>query len=151
MFDEYLNPPPCVDPQVPPVIAPEPIVSTDTPSSTTIDQETPSLFIPLGVQEPEHDIEVVHMDNNPYVDFSSPKLSSEESSSQIVILNNDSCIALSTFTDADHAGCQDTRKSMSGSMQLLGDRLEQVENRVVELYFVRTEYQLADIFTKPLA
>ncbi|GKE09248.1 retrovirus-related pol polyprotein from transposon TNT 1-94 [Tanacetum coccineum] len=28
---------------------------------------------------------------------------------------------------------------------------EQVENRVVELYFVRTEYQLADIFSKPLA
>ncbi|GKF44050.1 hypothetical protein Tco_0130602 [Tanacetum coccineum] len=27
---------------------------------------------------------------------------------------------------------------------------EQVENRVVELYFVRTEYQLADIFTKAL-
>ncbi|GJR83747.1 hypothetical protein Tco_0154532 [Tanacetum coccineum] len=27
---------------------------------------------------------------------------------------------------------------------------EQVENGVVELYFVRTEYQLADIFTKPL-
>ncbi|GKC87783.1 retrovirus-related pol polyprotein from transposon TNT 1-94 [Tanacetum coccineum] len=27
---------------------------------------------------------------------------------------------------------------------------EQVKNRIVELYFVRTEYQLADIFTKPL-
>ncbi|GKC56795.1 hypothetical protein Tco_1084393 [Tanacetum coccineum] len=27
---------------------------------------------------------------------------------------------------------------------------EQVENEVVELYFVNTEYQLADIFTKPL-
>ncbi|GKE35610.1 hypothetical protein Tco_1454932 [Tanacetum coccineum] len=27
---------------------------------------------------------------------------------------------------------------------------EQVENVVVELYFVRTEYQLADIFTKAL-
>ncbi|GJU39569.1 hypothetical protein Tco_1192526 [Tanacetum coccineum] len=27
---------------------------------------------------------------------------------------------------------------------------EQVENRIAELYFVRTEYQLADIFTKPL-
>ncbi|GJX61494.1 hypothetical protein Tco_0294394 [Tanacetum coccineum] len=26
---------------------------------------------------------------------------------------------------------------------------EQVENGIVELYFVRTEYQLADIFTKP--
>ncbi|GJU93432.1 hypothetical protein Tco_1318188 [Tanacetum coccineum] len=28
---------------------------------------------------------------------------------------------------------------------------EQVENGIVELYFVRTEYQLADIFTKPLS
>ncbi|GJS31616.1 hypothetical protein Tco_0492236 [Tanacetum coccineum] len=28
---------------------------------------------------------------------------------------------------------------------------EQVENGVVELYFIRTEYQLADVFTKPLA
>ncbi|GKA31444.1 retrovirus-related pol polyprotein from transposon TNT 1-94 [Tanacetum coccineum] len=27
---------------------------------------------------------------------------------------------------------------------------EQMENEIVELYFVRTEYQLADIFTKPL-
>ncbi|GJZ53349.1 hypothetical protein Tco_0608234 [Tanacetum coccineum] len=27
---------------------------------------------------------------------------------------------------------------------------EQVENGIVELYFVWTEYQLADIFTKPL-
>ncbi|GJZ63767.1 retrovirus-related pol polyprotein from transposon TNT 1-94 [Tanacetum coccineum] len=76
-----------------------------------------------------------------------------------------------------HAECQDTRKSTSGSAQFLGDRLvnwsskkqkstaisntkhidvryyfikEQVENDVVELYFVRTEYQLADIFTKAL-
>ncbi|GJU17123.1 retrovirus-related pol polyprotein from transposon TNT 1-94 [Tanacetum coccineum] len=97
----------------------------------------------------------------------------------------DSCIALTAFEDADHAGCQDTRKSTSGSMQLLGDRLiplyydnksaialccnnvqhsrskhidirhhfikEKVENGVVKLYFVRTKYQLADIFTKPLA
>ncbi|GJR26634.1 hypothetical protein Tco_1102866 [Tanacetum coccineum] len=65
--------------------------------------------------------------------------------------SKDSCIALTAFADADHAGCQDTRKSTSKSMHLLGDRLEQVENGVVELYFVKTEYQLADIFTKPLA
>ncbi|GKB24887.1 reverse transcriptase domain-containing protein [Tanacetum coccineum] len=100
MFDEYLNPPPCVDPQVPAVIAPEPAVSTGTPSSTTIDQdapssstsqttqETPPPVIPLGVEEADHDIEVAHMDNNPYVDFLIPEPSSEESSTQVVIPNN---------------------------------------------------------------
>ncbi|GKB48906.1 hypothetical protein Tco_0899659, partial [Tanacetum coccineum] len=74
---------------------------------------------------------------------------------------------------ADHAGYQDTRRSTSGSAQFLGDKLvswsskkqtstsissieaeyiaiEQVEKGVVELYFVRIEYQLADIFTKAL-
>ncbi|GJZ99836.1 retrovirus-related pol polyprotein from transposon TNT 1-94 [Tanacetum coccineum] len=83
--------------------------------------------------------------------------------------SKDSAIALTAFADVDHAGCQDTRHSTSRSMQLLGDRLaswsskspldeittyhfikEQVENGVVELYFVRTEYQLANIFTKAL-
>ncbi|GJY94005.1 retrovirus-related pol polyprotein from transposon TNT 1-94 [Tanacetum coccineum] len=90
----------------------------------------------------------------------------------------DSSIALTSFSDADHAGCQDTRPSTSGSMQFLGDRLvswsskrqksaaissrkhidiifhfikEHVENGVIELYFVNTKYQLADIFTKALA
>nr|GEV60289.1 ribonuclease H-like domain-containing protein [Tanacetum cinerariifolium] len=142
----------------------------------------------------------------------------------------DSSIALTAYVGADHAGYQDTRRSTSGSMQLLGDRLviwsskrqksatissteaeyialsgccaqviwmtsqltdygigfnkipmycdnksaialccnnvqhsrskhidirfhfikEQVENGVVEPYFVNTEYQLADIFTKVL-
>ncbi|GKA89051.1 retrovirus-related pol polyprotein from transposon TNT 1-94 [Tanacetum coccineum] len=142
----------------------------------------------------------------------------------------DSSITLTAYADADHAGCQDTRRSTSGSMQLLGDRLiswsskrqkstaissteaeyiamsgccaqilwmrsqltdyglgfnkipmycdnksaialccnnvqhsrlkhidirfhfikKQVENGVVELYIVNTDYQLADIFTKAL-
>ncbi|GKD42323.1 retrovirus-related pol polyprotein from transposon TNT 1-94, partial [Tanacetum coccineum] len=35
----------------------------------------------------------------------------------------DSSIALTAFADADHAGCHDTRRSTSGSMQFLGDRL----------------------------
>nr|GEY02930.1 copia protein [Tanacetum cinerariifolium] len=146
------------------------------------------------------------------------------------IENGDSSVALTAFTDADHAGCQDTRRSTSGSLQFLGDRLiswsskrqksaaissieaeyialfgccaqilwmrsqltyyglgfnkipmycdnksdialcynnvqhyrskhidiryyfikEQIENGVIELYFVNTEYQLADLFTKAL-
>ncbi|GJS17958.1 retrovirus-related pol polyprotein from transposon TNT 1-94 [Tanacetum coccineum] len=54
-----------------------------------------------------------------------------------------------------------TRRSTSVSVQFLGDKSkhidvryhfikEHVENSVVELYFVKTEYQLADIFTKAL-
>nr|GEY73836.1 retrovirus-related Pol polyprotein from transposon TNT 1-94 [Tanacetum cinerariifolium] len=35
----------------------------------------------------------------------------------------DSSIALTAFADADHAGCQDTRCSTSGSLKFLGDRL----------------------------
>nr|GEV30706.1 hypothetical protein [Tanacetum cinerariifolium] len=116
----------------------------------------------------------------------------------------DSSNALTAYADVDYVGFQDTRRSTSGSMQLLRDRLvswsskrqksvaissteaeyiamsdccsqvlwmrsqlidyglgfnkilifhfikEQVENGVVELYFVYTEYQLADIFTKAL-
>ncbi|GKC38404.1 hypothetical protein Tco_1050788 [Tanacetum coccineum] len=114
--------------------------------------------------------------------------------------SKDTGMSLTAYADADHAGCQDTRRSTSGSVQFLGDKLvswsskkqkstaissteaeyislsgaialccnnvqhsrakhidvryhfikEQVENGIVELYFVRTEYQLADIFTKPL-
>ncbi|GKF13562.1 hypothetical protein Tco_0055024 [Tanacetum coccineum] len=81
---------------------------------------------------------------------------------------------LTAFSDADHAGCVDTRKSTSGGIQFLGDKLvswmskkqdctamssaeaeyvalsascAQVENGIIEPYFVRTEYQLADIVT----
>nr|GEV30615.1 copia protein [Tanacetum cinerariifolium] len=144
--------------------------------------------------------------------------------------SKDTGMSLTAYADADHAGCQDTRRSISGSAQFLGDKLvswcfkkkkctamssteaeyialsgcyahilwmhlqltdygfqfnktplycdnkslialccnsvqhsrakninvryhfikEQVENGIVELYFVRTEYQLADIFSKPL-
>nr|GEW05962.1 retrovirus-related Pol polyprotein from transposon TNT 1-94 [Tanacetum cinerariifolium] len=35
----------------------------------------------------------------------------------------DSSIDLTAYADADHAGCQDTRRSTSGSMQLLRERL----------------------------
>ncbi|GJU57396.1 retrovirus-related pol polyprotein from transposon TNT 1-94 [Tanacetum coccineum] len=49
LFDELLNPPSSVDHPAPKVIAPiaevvapEPVVSTDSPSSTTVDQDAPS-------------------------------------------------------------------------------------------------------------
>nr|GEW55820.1 hypothetical protein [Tanacetum cinerariifolium] len=94
MFDKYLNPPPYVDPQVLAVSAPELVVPISIPSSTTIDQdapststsqthpETPSLVIPLGVEEVDHDIKVSHMDNNPSIEFPILEPSSEESSTQ---------------------------------------------------------------------
>ncbi|GJX39769.1 retrovirus-related pol polyprotein from transposon TNT 1-94 [Tanacetum coccineum] len=100
----------------------------------------------------------------------------------------DSFITLTAYADADDAGCQDTRRSTSGSAQFLdyGFKFnkiplycdnksaialccnnvqhsrdkhidvhyhflkEQVDNGVMEQYFVRTEYQLSDNFTKAL-
>ncbi|GJT69073.1 hypothetical protein Tco_1028359 [Tanacetum coccineum] len=37
--------------------------------------------------------------------------------------SKDTNIALTAYADADHARCQDTRRSTSGSAQFLGDRL----------------------------
>ncbi|GJV48487.1 retrovirus-related pol polyprotein from transposon TNT 1-94 [Tanacetum coccineum] len=113
-------------------------------------------------------------------------------------LNGDTLKYLTgTYADADHAGCQDTRRSTFGILcsspwmmitafamaldsikfqctvdnkspmpyaannsfniphQNIFDTYaifikDQVENGVVEIYFVNTEYQLADIFTKAL-
>ncbi|GKC66511.1 hypothetical protein Tco_1099109 [Tanacetum coccineum] len=78
----------------------------------------------------------------------------------------DSGFELTAFSDADHTGCIDTRKSTSRGIQILAISIscnpmhihtryyfikEQVENGIIELYFVRTEYQLADMFTKALS
>nr|GFB81396.1 hypothetical protein [Tanacetum cinerariifolium] len=114
----------------------------------------------------------------------------------------DTGFELTAFSDSDHAGCLDSRKSTSGRIQFLsGDKLvswsskkqdyygfhfdkismycdskaaiaiscnpvqhlrtkhidaryhfikEKVEKGIVELFFVETEYQLADLFTKAL-
>nr|GEU54456.1 hypothetical protein [Tanacetum cinerariifolium] len=84
LFDELLTPSPSVDPPAPKVIAPIADVippveaeSTGSPSSTTVDQDAPSLsksqttletqspVIPQDVEEDIHDIEVVHIGNDP--------------------------------------------------------------------------------------
>nr|GFA17077.1 uncharacterized mitochondrial protein AtMg00810-like [Tanacetum cinerariifolium] len=88
----------------------------------------------------------------------------------------DTDFELTAFLDSDRAGCLDSRKSTSGGIQFLGgDKLfnwsskkrttlqclqqkpnitlkkEMVENGIVKLFFVGTEYQLADLFTKALS
>nr|GEU79601.1 retrovirus-related Pol polyprotein from transposon TNT 1-94 [Tanacetum cinerariifolium] len=62
----------------------------------------------------------------------------------------DSGFELTGFLDADYMGCKETFKSTSGGAQFLGERLEHVEKGTTELYFVKTGYQLADLFTKAL-
>ncbi|GJS17298.1 hypothetical protein Tco_0411770 [Tanacetum coccineum] len=76
MFDEYFNPSPSVLQHVLVAVVQEPVVSTGTPSSTRIDQDTPSTstsqttqeeqshVIPTSVEEDDHGIEVAHMDND---------------------------------------------------------------------------------------
>ncbi|GKE61603.1 retrovirus-related pol polyprotein from transposon TNT 1-94, partial [Tanacetum coccineum] len=85
LFDEFLNPSPSVDHLAPKVVALSNEVialvladSTGLPSSTTVDQDTPSPsnsqttpeteppVIPNDVEEDNHDIEVAHMGNDPY-------------------------------------------------------------------------------------
>nr|GFA51702.1 hypothetical protein [Tanacetum cinerariifolium] len=102
MFDELLNPPPSVNHQAPEVI--DPIVdvippvqddSTGSPSSTTVDQDTPSaskshttaetqsLVIPQDVEEDNLDIEVAHMGNDPLFGVPIPEVTSAQSSSTV--------------------------------------------------------------------
>nr|GEX30471.1 integrase, catalytic region, zinc finger, CCHC-type, peptidase aspartic, catalytic [Tanacetum cinerariifolium] len=85
LFNEVLNPQPSVDHPAPEVIAliaevvtPKPAESTDSPSSTTVDQDAPSPsktqttpktqppVIPNEVKEDNHDMEVAHMGNDPF-------------------------------------------------------------------------------------
>ncbi|GJR24016.1 retrovirus-related pol polyprotein from transposon TNT 1-94 [Tanacetum coccineum] len=99
-----LSPPPNVDLQAPEVIAPIPeavapehAVSTGSPSSTTVDQDAPSPsnshttqgtqtpIISHDVEEDNHDIEVAHMGNDPYFGIPIPEVTSDQSSSSVVI------------------------------------------------------------------
>ncbi|GJT07925.1 hypothetical protein Tco_0842387 [Tanacetum coccineum] len=62
---------------------------------------------------------------------------------------------LTAFLDADHAGGIDTRKSTSGGIQFLGDKLVSWMSKKQDCTAMlsveaETEYQLADMFTKAL-
>ncbi|GJU56543.1 retrovirus-related pol polyprotein from transposon TNT 1-94 [Tanacetum coccineum] len=100
------NPPPstpvdCPAPEViapiAEVVAPEPAASTGSPSSTTIDQDAPSPsnsqttpetqspVIPNDVEEDNHDLDVAHMNNDPFFGIPILENDSEASSSSDVI------------------------------------------------------------------
>ncbi|GJY50437.1 retrovirus-related pol polyprotein from transposon TNT 1-94 [Tanacetum coccineum] len=104
LFDELLNPPSCVDRPAPEVIAlivkvvaPKPAASTGSPSSTTVDQDAPSPsnsqttpetqspIIPNDVEEDNHDLDVAHMNNDPFFGIPIPENNSEASSPSDVI------------------------------------------------------------------
>nr|GEU59206.1 retrovirus-related Pol polyprotein from transposon TNT 1-94 [Tanacetum cinerariifolium] len=112
LFDELLTPPPSVDHPAPEVItliakvvAPKPVVSIGSPSSTTVDQDSPSasnsqttpatqsFIIPNIVEEDNHDLDVAHMNND--LSFGIPILEvpSDQSSSTNTI---------QTFVCPDH-------------------------------------------------
>ncbi|GKA64694.1 retrovirus-related pol polyprotein from transposon TNT 1-94 [Tanacetum coccineum] len=85
LFDELLNPPSSVDRPSPEVIAPiaevvAPVldVSTGSPSSTTVDQDAPS-------PKDNHELDVAHMNNDPFFGIPIPENDSEASSSSDVI------------------------------------------------------------------
>ncbi|GJU91684.1 hypothetical protein Tco_1304107 [Tanacetum coccineum] len=67
----------------------------------------------------------------------------------------DSGFELTAFSDTDHAGCLDTRKSTSGGIQFLGDKLvswmsKKQDCTAMSSVEAKPEYQLADMFTKAL-
>nr|GEU97326.1 hypothetical protein [Tanacetum cinerariifolium] len=100
LFDELHTPLPSVDHPAPEVIAPiakvfapEPAASTGSPSSTTVDQDAPSpsnsqttlepqsSIIPNDVEDDNHDLDVAHMNNDPFFGIPIPKVPSDQSSS----------------------------------------------------------------------
>ncbi|GKF35639.1 hypothetical protein Tco_0112397 [Tanacetum coccineum] len=99
LFDELINPSSSVDHPAPEVIAPivevvapEPVVSTDSPSSIIVDQDAPSpsnsqttpetqsLIISIHVEEENHDLDVAHMNNDPFFGIPIPENVFEASS-----------------------------------------------------------------------
>ncbi|GJS48235.1 retrovirus-related pol polyprotein from transposon TNT 1-94 [Tanacetum coccineum] len=75
------------------VVAPVPVVSIGSHSSTNVDQDAPSLsdsqttpetqppIIPNDVEEDNHDIKVAHIGNDPYFGILIPEIHSDQSSS----------------------------------------------------------------------
>ncbi|GJY74374.1 putative ribonuclease H-like domain-containing protein [Tanacetum coccineum] len=97
VFDEFFSPLASVASLVLVVAALNPVESTGTASSTTVDQDAPSPstsqstqqsqshVIPLSAEKESHDLEVAHMSNDLYFGIPIPEIVSGESSSSDVI------------------------------------------------------------------
>nr|GEV41232.1 hypothetical protein [Tanacetum cinerariifolium] len=142
LFDELLNPSPNIDflaseviaPSVE-VVAPEPAASTDSPSSTTVDQDAPS----PKKSKLDEDLQGKPVDATlyrgmirslMYLTSSRPDLSYAvylcaryHAKPTEKHLNADTDMSLTAYADADHARCSDSRRSTSGNTQFLGDKL----------------------------
>nr|GEY70020.1 integrase, catalytic region, zinc finger, CCHC-type, peptidase aspartic, catalytic [Tanacetum cinerariifolium] len=167
MFNEYLEPPRVKRPVSPAQAVQAPVNSAGTPSSTTIDQDAPSLSIsPSSSALQSHqgvaaestfmeDNLVAPVDINPFINVFAPEPSSDASSSGDGLwYTKDTAMALTAYANADHAGCQDTRRSTSGSAQFLGDKLT-LDLALIRLPCIVTIVvpslsALVDIFTKAL-
>ncbi|GJS10883.1 retrovirus-related pol polyprotein from transposon TNT 1-94 [Tanacetum coccineum] len=76
LFDELLNPPPSIDPPAPEVIAPMP--NSPSPSNSQTSPKTQSLVISNDVEEENHDLDVSHMNNDPFFGIPIPENDSED-------------------------------------------------------------------------
>nr|GEZ66101.1 retrotransposon protein, putative, unclassified [Tanacetum cinerariifolium] len=160
LFNELLTPPPSVDHSAPEVItliakvvSPEPAASTGSPSSITVDQ------VPMVEKSKlDEDKEGKAVDSSHYrgmigtllyLTVNTRRSTSGSMQFEIDLFNkipmycdNKSAIALC---------CNDVQYSRSKHIDIIFHFInEHVENGVIKLYFVNTEYQLADIFTKAL-
>nr|GEX88268.1 retrovirus-related Pol polyprotein from transposon TNT 1-94 [Tanacetum cinerariifolium] len=148
MFDEYLEPPHVERPDFLSSAVPVPVNSVGTPSSTSVDQDAPSLSYSSSssaLQSPclhqgiaaestlIDKIPFAHVDNDPFINIFFSEPNSEASSS------------------GDASSAESTYHSRSKHIDMRYHFIrERVEKGVVELFFMTTDYQLANIFTKAL-
>nr|GEU98556.1 retrovirus-related Pol polyprotein from transposon TNT 1-94 [Tanacetum cinerariifolium] len=124
-------------PQQPFAATPRAADIVDSPVSTSINQDTPSIII---TSTPEQEQSLIISQG-------------VKESPKTPHFHNDP-VHENLHEDSTSQGSSSNVRPSHTPFELLDVRYhfikKQVENEVVELYFVRTEYQLADIFTKAL-
>ncbi|GJY92032.1 hypothetical protein Tco_0507814 [Tanacetum coccineum] len=147
MFNEYFNPPSSVVSPVLVAAAPRAVDIAGSLSSTTIDQDVPSSRTPVDATHYRDMIgSLMHLyvpvETRPYLSavcYADGIRKATKKALQMRLRRifrylkgtinmglwylKDTGMSLTAYSDADHAGCQDTRRSTSGSAQFLGEKL----------------------------